>query len=66
VNQDVIAKRLKVGKRSIGRLIQKHKQEPENVIPRRKKGSGRPRKITESDIKKIKKAIENNPIRTSK
>ena len=66
VNQDVIAKRLKVGKRSIGRLIQKHKQEPENVIPRRKKGSGRPRKITECDIKKIKKAIENNPMMTSK
>ena len=50
VCQADIAKRLKVGKRSIGRLIAKHKQGPKESIPRRKKGSGRPKKITKDEI----------------
>lgn len=66
VSQADIAKRLKVGKRTIERLIAKHKQGPEESIPRRKKGSGRPKKITKGEIKKIKKAIEENPMLTSK
>jgi transposase len=50
VSQADIAKRLNVGKRSIGRLIARHKQRTEESIPRRKKGSGRPKKITKSEI----------------
>ena len=66
VTQADIAMRLNVGERSIGRLIARHKEDTGEPIPRRKKGSGRPKKITESEIKKIKKLIENNPMLTSK
>ena len=66
VSQADIAKRLNVGKRSIGKLIARHKQRPEESIPRRKKGSGRPKKITKGEIKKIRKAIEENQMLTSR
>ena len=66
VSQADIAKRLNGGKRSIGRLIARHKQRPEESIPRRKKGSGRPKKITKGERQKIKKIIEKNPMLTNK
>ena len=66
VSQADIAKRLKVGKRTIERLIARHREKPEESIPRRKKGSGRPRKISAGEIKKIEKAIEKNPMLSSK
>ena len=66
VKQEDIANRLKVSKSAVERLIAKFKRGPVYLIPKRKSGSGRPKKITKGDIQKIKKAIEKNPMMTSK
>ena len=66
VKQEDIANRLKVSKSAVERLIAKYKRVPVYLIPKRKSGSGRPKKITKGDIQKIKKAIEKNPMMTSK
>ena len=60
VKQDEIANRLKVSKRAVERLFAKHKRGPVYLIP------GRPKKLTKVDICRIKKAIEKNPMMTSK
>ena len=66
VKQGEIANRLKVSKSAVERLIAKHKRGPVYLIPKRKNGSGRPKKLTKGDILRIKKEIEKNPMMTSK
>lgn len=66
VKQKEVAKRLKVSLSSVKRLVAKSKQLSENILPSRKPGSGRPKKVTDIAIKTIKKAISKDPRLTGK
>jgi transposase len=56
-----IARRLGVNRRTISRLFAAYQKSRNGVIPKRKPGSGRCRKITEKMLTKIKKDISANP-----
>ena len=66
VKQKEVAKRLKVSLRSVKRLVAKSKQMSEDILPSRKPGSGRPKKVRDKAIKTIKKAISKDPRLTGK
>jgi IS30 family transposase len=62
VSSETIAARLGRHRSSIDRLFVKSKGLPDNAIPGRKKGSGRPRKMTEDLLAILKRQIDKYPI----
>ena len=61
-----IARRLGVNRRTISRLFAAYQKSRNGVIPKRKPGSGKCRKITENMLTKIKKRHLSQPLPFSK
>ena len=66
VNQNEIARRLGVSRWTVSRLLLAAKSNNNVGVPSRKSGSGRPKKVNNKMLKKIKKDIFENPFLTAK
>ena len=66
VNQNEIARRLGVSRWTVSRLLVAAKSNNNIGVPSRKPGSGRPRKVKDKMLNKIKKDIFENPFQTAK
>jgi transposase len=61
-----ISRRLGVSRNTIARLTSAAKKLNPGVLPSRKVGSGRPRKVSVRMFNKIKKDISENPFMTAR
>ena len=66
VTQNEVSKRMNTSERTIGRLAKTGKQLKPGEVPKRKKGSGRKKKIDMEGLNQLKKSIKRNPKLTAK
>jgi transposase len=66
VSQHEVSRRLKVHRRTISRLVTAYQKSNNGSLPQRRSGSGRPKKVTDKMLAKIKKDILSNPFLTAR